>query len=418
MADETRGRPIIILGPPRSGTTLLGLMLQSHPRIAIPAENRFLLPTYFARATFGDLSEPENRRRLGEAIVGSKGFDDLGLDPAWVVERVMATGWTVGAAFGQVLRAHADRFGKVRWGDKRPAYRRYIWVIERLFPNAQFVNTIRDGRDCVASMGSHPVWEEHSEPNIRIREWVESVRYAETARERLSSESFYDVRYENLVTEPEKELRGLCDYLGEEFDEAMLRPGTIADEIVPERMVWHANTRNDVSASSVGGFAERLTESDLRTCETIMGDQLRELGYALSGVKPASDEQVKAYTRIDAKWERGLRDQKTMDHQLDYPWPVADMAPSEAELHRTVAEFHRTVAELHSTAAKLRDRSTSLAKQRDQARTEIDRLTARNATLTKQRNRARARLERVLRSRTWRWTEPLRAALRTLRRRG
>ncbi len=55
-----------------------------------------------------------------------------------------------------MLRAYADRFGKVRWGDKRPAYRHSIWVIQRLFPDAQFIHLVRDGRDCVASMERMP----------------------------------------------------------------------------------------------------------------------------------------------------------------------------------------------------------------------------------------------------------------------
>jgi hypothetical protein len=377
MADETRGRPIFILGPPRSGTTLLSVMLQAHPRIAIPPENRFVLPTYFNRASFGDLSQLENRRQLAEAITSSDAFGNLGLDPGWVVDRITAAGWTVGAAFGQVLRAHADRFGKVRWGDKRPAYRRYLWVIERLFPNAQFVNTIRDGRDCVASMASLPYWQQRSEPSYRIREWMEAVEYAEAARERLSPESFHDVRYEQLVTDPEKELRGLCDFLGEEFDEAMLAPRTVADQVVPDNQVWHAKTRGDVSAGSIGGFADRLTERELQACETIMGDRLREFDYELSGASHASNEQLEAYARFTAQREGATRKQKKEDMSLSYPWPVADMAASESQLHRRVADLEE-----------------------------------RTAKLTGQRDRVRARLDRVLGSRTWRWTEPLRAARR------
>jgi hypothetical protein len=55
-------------------------MLQAHPRIAIPPENRFMLPTYLKRASFGDLSQLESRRRLADAIVDSAQFGDLGLD--------------------------------------------------------------------------------------------------------------------------------------------------------------------------------------------------------------------------------------------------------------------------------------------------------------------------------------------------
>ena len=49
-------RPIFIFGCPRSGTTLLSLMLHSHSRIAIPPETRFLMPVYRRRKEFGDLT--------------------------------------------------------------------------------------------------------------------------------------------------------------------------------------------------------------------------------------------------------------------------------------------------------------------------------------------------------------------------
>jgi hypothetical protein len=399
MTDETRGRPIFILGPPRSGTTLLGLMLHAHPRVAIPFEKNLVVPAYFQRGSFGDLSQPESRRLLAESIVSTKGFDELGLASEWIKERVVATGWTVGAAVGLVLRAHADRFGKVRWGDKLPGYRRYIWVIERLFPNAQFVSTLRDGRDCVASMATHPVWKNQSDPSCRIKEWMEAVDYADAARERLSPDSFYEVRYEGLVTEPEKHLRGLCDFLGEEFDDAMLVPRAVSDQIVSEHKVWHAKTRQEVSGSSIGGFAERLAPDELRACETIMGDRLREYGYELRGAPPASEDQLEAYARFDAERQRKLQRQTKRDRELDYPWPVADMAVSEAQLHRTLADLKeratdgqgRTMADLQRQVAVL-ERTM--------------------ATVIGQRDAARAQLDRVLGSRTWRWTQPLRAACR------
>src|ERR687888_1655249 len=121
-------RPIIILGCPRSGTTLLQVMLHSHPRIAIPPETRFVLPAYRERLHLGDLSETANRRALGDFIVRTKGhrFADLGLDRDATVEEIVAGPPTLGSAVGIVLRAYAERFGRPRWGDKRPAYYNYI----------------------------------------------------------------------------------------------------------------------------------------------------------------------------------------------------------------------------------------------------------------------------------------------------
>ena len=85
-------RPVIVVGCPRSGTTMLQLMLHAHPRIAIPPETRIVLNVYRERREFGDLSVPANRRALARRIVDHQEtrFCDLGLDAEDVVERITA----------------------------------------------------------------------------------------------------------------------------------------------------------------------------------------------------------------------------------------------------------------------------------------------------------------------------------------
>lgn len=333
--DTNRGRPIFVVGSPRSGTTLLGLMLHAHPRIAIPPENRFVLPVYFGREKFGDLSQPDNRRLVAEEIVHSRQFNDLGLDPDDVTDRIVGSSETIGSAIGVVLRAYADRFGKVRWGDKRPMYRKYIWVVRRLFPDAQFVHIVRDGRDCVASMASLAVYRDDFA--TRLRAWMEAMENAEKARRELPPDSFYELRYERLVTDPEEQLKLLCEFLGEPFDDAMLSPQEVSHEVVPERKGHHDKTRQEVSPSSIGSFTERLEPWQLQLGEAVMGDRLREYGYELSGAAPPPSEQLEEYRQFDAEESRRLHQRRRKDQRREERQPLADMAPAEVERRRQAA---------------------------------------------------------------------------------
>src|SRR4051794_39959960 len=104
-------RPVFVVGCPRSGTTMLQLMLHAHPRIAIPPESRFVLPAYYSRHQFGDLREPGRRRELAAWIVRTGNFADLGLDETTVIEAVVAAPPTLGSALGTVFRLYAERFG-------------------------------------------------------------------------------------------------------------------------------------------------------------------------------------------------------------------------------------------------------------------------------------------------------------------
>lgn len=351
-------------------------MLHRHPRIAIPVENRFVLPVYLGRAEFGDLAAEDNRRLLAEKIVTAEWFADLQLDPRVITARIVDEAWTVGAAIGLVLRAYSEQNGKLRWGDKRPYYRNTMWVIQTMFPAAQFVHIVRDGRDAVASMATVPPFDVEGF-NHRVRTWMEAAENAEQARAKLPADAFFELYYERLVTDPEKELRELCAFLGEEFDEAMLQPERLADDVVPEYQTWHERTRQEISSRSVGAFRRQLEPWQLAVCETVMGKALREYGYELTGTASADPDRLEEYARYEKKRRRYFRQMRTKDTALDYPWPVADMSPSEAKLRRKVARLENRVA-----------RTTA---QRDAARTGLDQVT---------------------RSRSWRWTAPLRATYR------
>lgn len=274
-------RPIFIFGCPRSGTTLLSLMLHSHSRIAIPPETRFLMPVYRRRAMFGDLTVRENRRDLALYILRTPGrnFRHLELPRQPLRKQIVHGAPTIGSALGTVYRSYAARFGKERWGDKRPTYFRNVDAIRTLFPDVQFVHLVRDGRDCVASLKRMSWWRQDSIDAMAM--WTHSVDCGRRAASRLPADTFYAVRYEQLVTDPRGELMALCEFLGEEFEEAMLESHRVAAPALPEkqRTEWHANTAKQVNAAAIGGYTEGLEPWELRLLEFVAGGRLRRLGY-------------------------------------------------------------------------------------------------------------------------------------------
>jgi hypothetical protein len=276
-------RPILVCGCPRSGTTLMQLMLHAHPRIAIPPETRFVLEGYRRRRTFTPLSAPENRRRLARWIVDrpQSRFIDLGLDPVSVASDIAFGPPTLGSAFQAVFRAYAHRFGKPRWGDKRPAYITNLPVLLRLFPDAQIVHIIRDGRDCVASL-KEMRW--HRAGLYRaVSAWAQAVDHGEWAARVLGPATYHELHYERLVTDTEHELTRLCEFLGEGYDPAMSRPAAMAAVAVPPHKTWHARTRLPVGSDRIGRWQHSLEPVEVALCETVLGGRLRAHGYELSG---------------------------------------------------------------------------------------------------------------------------------------
>lgn len=277
-----RDRPIFIVGCPRSGTTLVQLMLHQHPEIAIPPENRFLLEAYDRREHFGDLREHTNRRKLATFIVKRRRsrLDDLGLPARRTRRRIVAGAPTVGAAAATVLRDYAAQFGKRRWGDKRPSYIHRLDDLRRMFPDAQVIHVIRDGRDCLSSLTRMPWWQGGAVAATWT--WRMAIIRGRHAAAQLGADSYLEVRYEDLVMAPEAQARRMCTFLDERFDPAMLTPQDVATVAVPERKVWHARTHGEIDDAAVERWRVDLEPRELDLFEFVAARQLRLHGYALS----------------------------------------------------------------------------------------------------------------------------------------
>ncbi|WP_113700385.1 sulfotransferase family protein [Nonomuraea lactucae] len=323
-------RPVFVVGCPRSGTTMLQLMLHSHPRIAVPPETRFLIPAYMRRRSFGDMRLAQRRRALAEWVAGDRTtkFRELKIDKDDYVRQAVEGPGSLGSVLGTTFRMYAERFGKVRWGDKRPSYVKQIEYILRLFPDAQFIHLIRDGRDCVASLKEMP-WYTHNSFHA-VSTWAEAIDAGVKLRRTMPEDGYYELRYEDLTDDPSTELKKLCAFLREDFDPAMVSPREAASVAVPVHKVWHSNTHGEVTRSRVGSWANRLDAWEVSLCEQVLGERLEANGYELSGAAPASKAHLAIFQKTAQK-RRASRMRKHMRdrfNRLREPGPVAAMLTS------------------------------------------------------------------------------------------
>jgi hypothetical protein len=260
---------------------MLSLMIHAHPRLAMPPETRFLIRTWRKRNSFGDLTNPAAHLELARSCVrtGSK-VREMGLDPQEIVDAIMLAPPTIGSAFGTVFKMFADKHGAARWGDKRPQYFAEVDVLLRLFPDAQIVHIVRDGRANVASLKKMPWWPYDSIGSMAT--WSQAEFCSRRNAERLPKDVFHVIRYETLVADPEPVLRELCDFLDEDFDPAMLEPHEVS-HVVPERKTWHENLKQSVSTDRVESWRKGLDPWELGLMETVLRRKLKRWDYPLSG---------------------------------------------------------------------------------------------------------------------------------------
>ena len=255
-------RPIFIIGSPRSGTTLVRLVLDSHPNISCGPETHFL-------ASFADI--------IGKHwdTISLYGFDQH----YWHTE--------IGHFFGAFKSDYARRSGKRRWAEKTPQYTLYLEFIDALYPDAQFVHIIRDGRDVVFSHLER--WGYRAALRCAMNRWSDYVTKARNFGRALPSSRYFELRYEELVAEPDRWLQSLFEYLEEPWHPAVLHFDRLDHDIVSRYWDFTASRRKDsgettaIYGSRAGAGGKELDLFLRMVLRVRAGSLLRELNYLSGG---------------------------------------------------------------------------------------------------------------------------------------
>lgn len=262
---------------------MLRLMLNSHPQLAVPHESKFILSLYPELPKYGDLSRRENVARLLDDIAEHQAVKagQLIVDRRLVLKQPIAS---YAQLVDAIMRTKAQSLGKARWGDKTPFYTPSIDVLWRLFPEAKIVHLVRDGRDVLLSH-KKVSWLSNSLPKIAA-DW----RWMTTICHKVGSvrgpDFFLEIKYEDLVRQPEAILRQICAFLGEEFaPEMLLYHRTARQEVPTESLRWHESSVQAPDPAKLLQWKTRLSRADRIIFEQIAGDTLDLFGYERENLK-------------------------------------------------------------------------------------------------------------------------------------
>jgi sulfotransferase family protein len=266
---------VIVLGVGRSGTTLLRVMLDRNSELAIPYESFFVTA----------LGHRHGRRpRLDDFLDDLGRFYQLyewGIAPEDVRVR-LHDGMTTGEAIAAIFEVYAEREGKPRWGDKTPLYMQQLPLLERLFPAALWVHLVRDGRDAALSFLDLPegfsgkTWAQPRTAAQFAARWRTEVRAARRLGRHVGNR-YLELRYEDLVAEPERELRRVCEHASLPWEPEMLEyAGTSEVAQMPE----HRNLEQPPTPG-LRDWRTQMRREDALAFEEVAGDVLRSSGYEL-----------------------------------------------------------------------------------------------------------------------------------------
>ncbi|MCC6283764.1 MAG: sulfotransferase [Phycisphaerales bacterium] len=200
--------PIFFVGFPRSGTTLLERMLDAHPRL-IATDEAGLLPDLMnkAKALIGDQTPfPQNLALLSPDHVSQ-------LRRAYLADAASLLG--------------PEEVAGKRVVDKLPLNIARLAAVRRIFPDAKVIVALRDPRDVVLScffqvFGPNHAMVHFHDLDTTVRIYAEVMSLWIKERETLGLD-FIESRYEDLVRDPEGQARRVVEFLGEPWDDAVLR---------------------------------------------------------------------------------------------------------------------------------------------------------------------------------------------------
>ena len=252
-----RAGPIFIVSAMGSGSTLIRLILDSHPNIAIPRETGFMR-AYNAHA-FIPL------KWGGHSWAKRMGWSRKELDHE------------LAELYDRIFSRHAAAHGKHRWGDKTPLHTWHVDAMARLFPDARFIGMIRHpGATVGSNVGrfGHPF----------NRAVVHVERYQrEIARQAAAHpKRFAIIRYEELVLRPEPMLRELMDWLGEPWADSLLAHHEVQAARGGE-LVVEGTSRADqpIEVSRITKWHKRMTPAHRKDLEDKLGRLAAFFGYSM-----------------------------------------------------------------------------------------------------------------------------------------
>jgi hypothetical protein len=264
-------KKLFIVGCPRSGTTLLQQALHRHSQILFPPETSFLFLLGFPR-----WEQRAHWRRLQRDLGIALPFPSRGIQEAADLRR----------CYEQIATLYTQKMGRaqvVYFGEKSPEHQLRLELLRELFPQAKVLLIYRDGRDVALSLSRMSWWAPDVELGFAL--WLHYYRIQkEVSGWRWPGLRL--VRYEQLVQEPEQELRQILAFLELPYEPQVLT-GTGSRQVLTSREVaWKARSLEQISAARVGLWRRELSAAQLALLERWGGWALQELGYPLHTANP------------------------------------------------------------------------------------------------------------------------------------
>lgn len=265
----TNVKPFFILGCPRSGTTLLQVLLNRHREILIPPELKLFFSFY-------------NHARQTRLSTVQRINADLQIS---ISEEFAELRYAVTDVYDELIRQYCERCIRkecVLFGDKTPEHVFRLAYIRHVFPSAKIVGVIRDPRDVVPSLMRVP-WIRCNIPSA-AQIWKSSYLCL-LADSQNYPDYFHWVRFEELIEAPHQTLKGVLNFLSAtcQETESLLAVDLESDvSVIPDReRSWKENACGPLLLHKAYAWQQDY-QAHVREIETSLSTEMEQADYVLS----------------------------------------------------------------------------------------------------------------------------------------
>ena len=252
-------KPLFVIGVPRSGTTMLARLLNSHPEIVQTYETAaFLLFDSMIKNT---------KRGFKAGILYGKEYSAL-----WSDHLARSARGIIEDFYADIL-VEEGRTRLRYWGDKHPHHDACLPFIERLYPTARYIYLVRDPRDVACSIAE---MNECAFPDA-MDVWLRISRSYEAFCAEVGPERVHLVRYEDVVVAYEQTLEKIFAWLDVEFSDDQRQKISelkAMDFHKPKRLM-----QKNFAAASMGRWKSQLNEGEHQQAISLARDYMLKYGY-------------------------------------------------------------------------------------------------------------------------------------------
>ncbi len=285
--------PFLMIGTQRSGSNLLRLMINQLPGIVAPHPPHImermgpLLPEYGPLTVRAFSQLIEDVCWLIEA--NPVPWEGVILDRGQIHDRCQER--SLAAVFRACYDLLTEAVSADDWCCKSLANVHYLKEIESSFcDDARYIHMYRDGRDVALSFRKAIVGDKHW--YHLARQWHREQQLALQLKHQIPADRFFSVQYEELTENPEKILRGLCEFMGQEYRTEMMNyhESSEAGRTATAGAMW-ANVGQPVKSDNSRKYLTQATPEELSIFESVAGSSLSELGYERHFIQPGEEHQ-------------------------------------------------------------------------------------------------------------------------------